>query len=37
MVGALAYGAAWLGLDRSGAREVLLLMKKMATVKSQTQ
>jgi hypothetical protein len=36
MVGALAYGAVWLGLNRSGAREVLLLMKNMATVKPQT-
>jgi O-antigen/teichoic acid export membrane protein len=36
VVGALAYGAVWLGLNRSGAREVLLLMKNMATVKPQT-
>jgi teichuronic acid exporter len=36
MVGSLAYGAVWLGLNRSGAREVLLLMKNMATVKPQT-
>ena len=35
-VGSLAYGAVWLGLNRSGAREVLLLMKNMATVKPQT-
>jgi hypothetical protein len=34
-VGALAYGAVWLGLNRSGAREVLNLMKNIATVKPQ--
>jgi len=35
-VGALAYCVVWLGLNRSGAREILNLMKNIATVKPQT-